>query len=267
MLESDKFEYIAQPNQNRYRFGKHIRYNEYSMRSDNLHPSDDVRILGFGDSVLNGGMETDHDSLATTIIERILDSQYAGRSIRCLNISCANWSPDNCFAYMEEYGDFDAGMIFLVVSSHDAYEVMDFRKTVDVHPDFPSKQSLSSIYEMGEYFISRVFGKRRDDHNVKKNADTLNPGFRSFRDYSHEKSIPLLVYLHPDRNEITNNKYGAGGEEIIRFCCDSDIPIIDGLKHENISSFADAIHLNDRGQRILANALLPELKRLLETAK
>jgi hypothetical protein len=268
MRESDKFEYIAQPNQNRYRFGKHIRYNKYSMRSDDLHPSDDIRILGFGDSVLNGGMETDHDSLATTIIERILDSQYEGRSIRCLNISCANWSPDNCFAYMEEYGDFDADVIFLVVNSHDAYEVMDFRKTVDVHSDFPSKQSLSSIYEMGEYFISRIFASKQNvsDHKIK-NSDSFNPGFRSFRDYSHAKSIPLLVYLHPDRDEIANNKYGDGGEEIIRFCRDSDIPIIDGLKHENISSFADAIRLNDRGQRRLANALMPEIKRLLETAK
>jgi hypothetical protein len=164
---------------------------------------------------------------------------------------------------MEEYGDFDAGMIFLVVSSHDAYAVMDFRKTVDVHPDFPSKQSLSSIYEMGEYFISRIFGKRRDvsDCTAKKNSETFNPGFRSFRDYSHEKSIPLLVYLHPDRDEITNNKYGAGGEEIIRFCCDNDIPVIEGLKHENISFFKDVIHLNDRGQQVLANTLLPEINK------
>jgi hypothetical protein len=39
MQESDKFEYIAQPNQNHVRFGKHIRYNAYSMRSDNLQLS------------------------------------------------------------------------------------------------------------------------------------------------------------------------------------------------------------------------------------
>jgi hypothetical protein len=264
MLESDKFEYIAQPNQNRYRFGKHIRYNEYSMRSDNLCASDDVRILGFGDSVLNGGMEIDHDSLATTIIERVLDSQYEKHNIRCLNISCENWSPDNCFAYMEEYGDFDADMIFLVVSSHDAYNVMDFRKTVDVHPNFPSRQSLSSIYEMGEYVISRIFAKKRDisDHTVK-NGDTFNPGFRLFRDYALEKSIPLLIYLHPDKEEITNNKHHVGGEEIIRFCRDNDIPLIEGLQYEDVSSFEDAIHLNNRGQRALAKTLLPEIKNLL----
>jgi hypothetical protein len=67
--ESDKFEYIAQPNQHRFRFKKHVRYNEYSMRSDSLSASDSIRILGFGDSVLNGGVQTEQDSLATSIIE------------------------------------------------------------------------------------------------------------------------------------------------------------------------------------------------------
>jgi hypothetical protein len=264
MRESDKFEYIAQSGQNRFRFGKHIRYNEYSMRSDNLHSSDDFRILGFGDSVLNGGMETDHDSLATTIIERVLDRRNKGRNIRCLNISAENWSPDNCFAYMEEFGDFDAGMIILVVNSHDAYDVMDFRKMVDVHPDYPSKQSLSSIYEMGKYFISRIFGKQQDvsDYNVK-NSNTFNPGFRTFRCYSLENNIPLLVYLHPDREEVIKGKYEAGGEEIIRFCHDSDVTLIDGMKYEDIYSFKDAIHLNDRGQRILANAILQAIENFL----
>jgi hypothetical protein len=61
--ESDKFEYIAQPDQNRFRFRKHVRYNEYSMRSGRLKSSDSIRILGFGDSVLNGGVQTEQDSL------------------------------------------------------------------------------------------------------------------------------------------------------------------------------------------------------------
>lgn len=37
LIQSDPdFEYIAQPNQNRYRFKKHIRYNEYSQRSESV---------------------------------------------------------------------------------------------------------------------------------------------------------------------------------------------------------------------------------------
>jgi hypothetical protein len=74
--ESDKYEYLAQPNQNRYRFKKHARYNEYSMRSDSLSASDSIRVLGFGDSVLNGGTLTEQDSLSTEIIEVSVNQQY-----------------------------------------------------------------------------------------------------------------------------------------------------------------------------------------------
>jgi hypothetical protein len=268
MQESDHFEYIAQPNQNRFRFKKHIRYNEYSMRSENLRSSDSLRILGFGDSVLNGGMTTDHDSLATTIIERVLNRDCAEHNIRCLNISCEGWGPDNCFAYMEEYGDFDAGLIFLVVNSNDAYDNMDFRKVVGVHPDYPSKQSLSAIYEMGEYFISKIFSKKQDGSgHIVKNDNDFNPGFLSFHRYTQEKGIPLLVYLHPDRQEIINGTYNTSGEEIIRFCVDNHIHLIEGLKYEDISSFRDMIHLNEHGQKILANALLLEIKAWMYKSK
>jgi lysophospholipase L1-like esterase len=236
------------------------------MRSNSLQSSDGIRILGFGDSVLNGGMKTDQDSLATSIIEQTFSRQYRRRNIRCLNISCENWSPDNCFAYMEEYGDFDAGMIFLVTGSNDVYDSMDFRKTVDVHPNFPSKQSLSSIYETGEYLVSRIFAENRNisDYTSVKNSNTFNSGFQSFHLYTQKKDIPLLVYLHPDREEVLNGRYGPQGEEIIRFCLDNGISLIEGLKHEDISCFEDAIHFNDHGQRVLADVLLPEIKKLLE---
>jgi hypothetical protein len=145
MQESATFEYIARPNQSRFLSGKHVCYNEYSMQSDRLQSSDNLRILGFGDSVLNGGTDIDHDSLATGIIKRVLNSQYPERNIRCLNISCTDWEPDNCFAYIEEYDDFDAGLIFLVVSSHDAYDNMDFRKIVGVHLNEQGHRILAYI--------------------------------------------------------------------------------------------------------------------------
>jgi lysophospholipase L1-like esterase len=70
--------------------------------------------------------------------------------------------------------------------------------------------------------------------------------------------------LHPDREEIISGRYDIRGEEIIQFCLDNDIPLIEGLRHEGMSSFKDAIHLNDRGQQVLANTLLPEIKKLLQ---
>lgn len=48
---SDKYEYIAQPNQDRYRFGAHIQSNSYSQRNEEPD-STKIKILGLGDSVL-----------------------------------------------------------------------------------------------------------------------------------------------------------------------------------------------------------------------
>src|SRR5688500_4652906 len=71
LFQADEtIEYIPQPNQNRLRFGHKIVYNEYSMRNEPLTNDDKCVVLGFGDSVINGGALTDQDSLATTIVEK-----------------------------------------------------------------------------------------------------------------------------------------------------------------------------------------------------
>jgi hypothetical protein len=145
-----------------------------------------------------------------------------------------------------------------VVSSHDAYDNMDFRKVVDVHPDFPSKQSLSAIYEMCRYFISLFTKQKIPDYN-NQTGDVFNSGFLSFHRYTQEKNIPFFIYLHPDKQEIVDNKYDIRGEEIIRFCRDNCMHLIEGLKYENISLFSDEIHPNEQGHKILANILLKEI--------
>ena len=135
--EDADFEYIAQPNQDRFRFRNHIKYNSFSMRSEAVD-SAAVLILGFGDSVINGGVLTDQDSLATTILSDSLTKIHRNK-IQFLNVSAGSWGPDNCFAYLKKYGDFGAKSIYLFVSSHDAYDNMNFEKIVDVSESLPSK--------------------------------------------------------------------------------------------------------------------------------
>ncbi len=74
-------EYIAKPNQNKRRFGNNVIYNQYSMRSGPVKRDDKCVILGFGDSVFNGGTLTDQDSLATTIVENELQKIKKRREI------------------------------------------------------------------------------------------------------------------------------------------------------------------------------------------
>lgn len=93
---SDAYEYIAAPNQNRYRMGAHIQINSYSQRCEEPD-STKVRVLGLGDSVLFGGTTTDQEDLASSIF-----SEETG--MQMLNISAGSWGPDNCAAYLREKG-------------------------------------------------------------------------------------------------------------------------------------------------------------------
>ena len=101
--EDSAYEYIAIP-QERYRFGKHIFYNKYFQRNEELTSVDSIIICAFGDSFINGGAAIDQDSLATTKLTRYLSNKY-NKSVKVLNISAGSWAPDNCFAYLADYLD------------------------------------------------------------------------------------------------------------------------------------------------------------------
>lgn len=264
MKEDPDFEYIAQPNQKRFRFRNHIIYNSLSMRSEEVDNSS-IKILGFGDSVINGGVLTDQDSLATKILSDSL-SKFYGRKVQFLNISAGSWGPDNCYAYLKKFGNYGAKSIFLIVSSHDAYDNMNFEKIVDNHESFPSKQYSLALYELiDRYLLPKIKSKLKDNHtetddlgiNKKKDNSTFNSGFESFVTYSKNKGIALTIYLHADKSELKSGAYNSQGQEIIRFAIENSIPIILDLQNGlEISDFRDNIHLNNKGQKKLANIIL-----------
>ena len=159
--ESAKYEYIAQPSQDRFRFRNTIKYNSLSMRSEEIDTAA-ILILGFGDSVINGGVQTDHGSLATTILSDTLTKLY-NKKVQFLNIAMGSWGPDNCYAYLNEHGDLGARHIFLFVSSHDAYDNMTFEKIVDHHESYPSSQYPLALIELVDY---------NEIYSNKKSAET-----------------------------------------------------------------------------------------------
>lgn len=60
-----------------------VEYNAFSMRSDEVNPHK-KHILGLGDSVIYGGVQTDQDSLATSLFS-------VETGIQMLNISAGSW--------------------------------------------------------------------------------------------------------------------------------------------------------------------------------
>lgn len=161
---SDKYEYMALPNQSGVRLGNRYYYNDFSMRSDEVKPHK-KHILGLGDSVIYGGVQTNQDSLTTSLFS-------VETGMQMLNISAGSWGPDNCAAYLKEKGMFDAKGIFLLVSSHDAHDNMDFMPVVGVHPSYPDKQYFCAMAEvLCRYIYPRYIKPLFDKGNKELDPD------------------------------------------------------------------------------------------------
>ena len=260
--ESEAYEYIVKPNQNGRRFGHLYHYNSYSQRSEEPDSSK-VIILGLGDSVIFGGSMIDQDSIATTLFSKETGMQM-------LNISAGSWGPDNCAAYLYEKGTFGAKAMYLIASSHDAYDVIDHQKVVGVHTSYPDKQYFSAWAELIErYILPKIFkGGMDGDPDEKvlkgmiaKNGTMFNPGFEQLKQIADSMKIPFYVCLHPEKKEIEQKCYNEQGQEIIAWCQDNDVILIQEL-NEGITKdmFRDNIHLNEKGQRFEANLMKKYIK-------
>lgn len=261
---SAAYEYIAQPNQQRYRFFAHINYNSYSQRSEEPDSTKTI-VLGLGDSVIFGGTMLDQDSIATTLFSKETGMQM-------LNISSGSWGSDNCAAYLKEKGTFGAKAMVLVCSSHDAFDVMSHVPVVGIYPNYPDKQYKLAIWElMDRYLMPRIKGwlgqselvdpdakvvKNVNSEGVAQKSLNFDPGFEQLLQISKEKNIPFFIYLHPEMGEVENKEYKEGGKLIIEWAKANNVKLVNGLDEGvTASMFRDVIHLNEKGQRNLANSL------------
>lgn len=268
-VASDKFEYICAPNQRCHRFGHTIYYNSYSQRSAKPDSSRTI-VLGLGDSVINGGVMTDNDSLATTLAS---DSV-----VQILNISAGSWGPDNCAAYLDQFGTFGARMMLLVVGSGDAYDNMDFQPVVGVHKSFPDHQYRSAIWELiDRYLIPHIKKPKTLDPDqlalqgvgIRKKGKTFNPGFAQLKHIADSCRIPMVIYLHPDQAEFKSGRYNEQGDEIMAWARANGVRVTQGLHMPGfgLDCYRNGIHINAKGQKILARWMKTETAAWLQKSK
>lgn len=305
-VEDPDFEYVYAPNQHHYRFRNIVKTNEFGMRSEPVNASDSTIILLIGDSVVNGGSPTDHDELASTILEKKLTSHF-NKKIRVLNISAGSWGPDNAYAYLKKKGLFKADLVCLVTSSHDAYDNMSFNQVVGVFTNYPKEQYTFAIYEfydrywwMVRYFTNyyideflKIFksdaaptpqpsAPKQTNQNpvdstitlsvndiIHKFGTNFNKGFQQLYDTTTAMHVPFMIYLHPEDIEIQQNRYDKQGVEIIQFAKKRSIPIVLELEKKPNQQllYRDQIHYNALGQQYLADQLYPLFVNYLTTKK
>lgn len=249
---SDKWEYMPLPNQSGVRLGNKYYYNRYGMRSAEVDTTK-RHVLGLGDSVIHGGVQTDQDSLATSLFT-------AETGVQMLNISVGGWDPDNCAAYLKEYGMFGAEGVFLFVSSGNAHSNMDFTPTVGVHVNYPDKQYPCAIAEVWcryvfPRYIQPIFEDKKE-MALDPDEMVFNKGFDQLKQMCDNDSIRMIVYLHASKNELKNHKYNWQGDEIIEWCEDNGVELIKSLDYDfKESDYRDGIHINSHGQRKVADIM------------
>ena len=266
MKKDTDFEYIAKYNQKRERFGNHIIYNEYGMRNNSID-STSLKILIFGDSVINGGSLTDHDSLATTILSKNL-SHYLDTNVQVLNISAGSWGVDNCFAYLKKYGDFNTPLIILLFSSHDACDNMTFENIVGVNKSYPNKQYQLAVIELLDRYLFPDFNKTKtfsEKNLINKKSKKFSEGFNKFINYTNKQDIKLICYLHAEQIELKYGKYNKNGQKILNLMEKENVIVIQELdKNFQSLDYRDNIHFSEKGQKKMANILLDNILQVLK---
>ncbi len=251
-IEDPEIEYMFKPSQEVWRFGNRQLVNEYGMRSRPVpvqKPENEFRILTIGDSVLNGGNLTDHDELATSLL--------SGSQVRVLNASAGSWGPPNMLAYVEKFGLFDADLLVVVLSSHDAGDAPTF---APLNPNtHPTRQPLSALTEGISRYLPRYLpslGERAGNGETDEslNMPKIDQQALDAVTALAKQSIPTCFVLHPSREEFKNGKWDARYTEILRAA--GSAKIVDEMEFlQSSEDYRDGIHLSVEGQKKLAQAI------------
>lgn len=270
-------EYLFQPDQDVSRFGNRVLINAYAMRTPDfaeVKPADEFRVMIFGDSVLNGGNLTDHAALATTLLSERLAEQR-GQPVVVGNISAGSWGPGNWLAYAEEYGFFDADVVVVLLSSHDAADNPTFEPlNPNTHPQ--QRPALALVEGITRYLPRYLptFGAPAPDQGVQPPADPdadapVRQGLadlRAFLQLAEAEAARVLVVQHPDRDELATGTaqpgYGminALADEGLGVEAVSAFPAMEAALASGEHPYRDNIHVNEVGQRILADVFFETL--------
>lgn len=262
-ISHPSIDYMFAPNQDVIRFGNRQLINSVGMRSEPLDTVGERKlVLVFGDSVLNGGNQTSHEDLATTLATN--NDVFFG------NVSASSWGPGNYRAWIDEFGLFDADGVLFLLSDHDIDDQPSFRPLNPIaHPTKKPPFALSEIFTrfLPRYlpdtlasFFALEPPDRRDGPISTKRPSGLEDMQEMFLELEN-KGVPACILFHPTQSELA----GASRPGTASFKGLADqwqIPTIDlapiYLESGNTSSLYrknDGIHINASGQRLLVKGL------------
>ncbi len=258
-------EYLALPSRTYHRLGNRISYNAHSMRSRDFparktDPAE-VRVLIVGDSIVNGGGQTDQDALATSLLEREL-SEALDRLVIVANVAADSWGPPNILAYMKQFGLFDADVLVIVLNSEDYADAPTFEPLDDRRP---RRRPLLALQEIAAHWVWRPLrrwrNKKRQSQPVSAEAiEACTGALRELIGMGRAAGASILLAQHLSQSELENGPE-AGHFEIARLAEEMGLvpiplgPAFAESLRDRRDPYRDRYHLNEQGQRVIARTL------------
>lgn len=238
-----QIEYMVTPDQDVMRWDAHLKSNAYGMRSEAVGDKrpGEYRVLVIGDSVVNGGHETDQEALATSMLTTP-EATY-------LNASAVSWGPQNMLAYVETFGGFDANATVVVLSSHDAWDAPTF-KPLDPRV-FRTHAPVSVVAEAVWRRLSQYVAARAPKAEPAFADTAIADPVAAARTLLSRPNTCLV--LHPVVSELTGERR-TEGFRLLKEAAGAT-PVVDGAHFMTPQGYSDDIHLNVLGQRQLSRAI------------
>jgi hypothetical protein len=238
----------------------------------------EIRILVVGDSVINGGAQTDQAQLMTTRMEEQLKT-YFKRPAVVMNVSAGSWSPPNYWAYVKRFGYFEADAMVIVVSSHNHAYCYAFEPMVGVEPEFPDRTPTTALGEAITRYLRRyvehlaaprggVAAAPSSAEPSQGQIDQAMGAFRALVAGAQARKIPVIVGQHYAQSEI--GKPETEGHRDFRLACE-DLHVdrvewndeFQAAMKAGRSPYRDDIHTTALGQEIMLKVLQPEVSKVL----
>jgi hypothetical protein len=276
-IADSEIEYLYKPSSEFHRFGNRIAFNSYSMRSDEFPAhktnADEFRVIVMGDSVINGGSQTDQSQLATSILQGQLQDDLK-RPVVVGNVSAGSWGPPNMLAYAKRYGFFDADVIVIVLSSHDYADAPTSAPVVGTSPTMPDRSPALALTDALErYVLPRLRRSIRSGDVVSpepgpEDARIALADLARLLDLAKGDHRKVLVFHHCEKSEL-DGQFKPGRAEIEEVVQKSQLDLRDWRDSfkEKLKAgedpYRDYIHPNAIGQQVIAMHVKRELLKVV----
>lgn len=260
-----EIDYLFAPNQDCNRFGNRIVYNNLSMRCD--FDVDETcrtsRVYVVGDSIINGGGGTDHEKLATTLLQREFPN------VQVCNIGAGSWGPGNYAAYFRRHPGLRGGTLIVEVNSHDLWEddpKESKGKCVGKDVAFPDRKPWCALWDGFDRCFMRWLRRKMSLAQVNTKVDVPKWGEDANDPIANwnlgeldwlfgepfGKKILLIYRTKKEMQDV--GKIPVGEKRFREWAREKGISC-SFLELDPARDYRDIFHMNDNGQRKLYQLL------------